>query len=64
MLRISNHFVSAAAVTLLLVESLVLIGSAYLGVSIRFLDADFSEAIKRDSMLVSAVALLASWYAA
>ncbi|OWW20399.1 TIGR03013 family XrtA/PEP-CTERM system glycosyltransferase [Noviherbaspirillum denitrificans] len=56
MLRISNHFVSAAAVTLLLVESLVLVGSAYLGVSLRFLDLDVNEAIKRDSMLSSALA--------
>ncbi|WP_420474424.1 TIGR03013 family XrtA/PEP-CTERM system glycosyltransferase [Noviherbaspirillum sp. ST9] len=56
MLRISNHFVSAAAVTLLLVELLVLIGSAYLGVSLRFLDLDIPEAFKRESMLTSAIA--------
>lgn len=56
MLRISNHFVSAAAVTLLLVESFVLLGSAYLGVSLRFLDLNLSEAIKRDSMFTSAIA--------
>ena len=56
MLRISNHFVSAAAVTLLLVESLVLVGSAYLGVSLRFVDYGIADAIKRDSMLTSAIA--------
>ena len=59
MLRISNHFVSAAAVTLLLVESLVLIGSAYLGVSLRFLDMDLLDTFKRDSTFASAIAFAA-----
>jgi sugar transferase (PEP-CTERM system associated) len=38
MLRISNHFVSAAVAALLLLELLVLICSAYLGESIRFFE--------------------------
>jgi sugar transferase (PEP-CTERM system associated) len=56
MLRIANHFVSSAAATLLLLEALVLIGSAYLGVSIRFLGQPLEEAIKRDSLFSSAIA--------
>ncbi|MEO8837606.1 MAG: TIGR03013 family XrtA/PEP-CTERM system glycosyltransferase [Herbaspirillum sp.] len=36
MLRISNHFVSTAVAILLLFESLILVGSAYLAVPLRF----------------------------
>jgi sugar transferase (PEP-CTERM system associated) len=56
MLRISNHFVSAAVATLLLLEVLVLIGSAYLGVSIRFLDLSHPLALKGENLFTSAFA--------
>ncbi len=39
MLKISNHFVSTAVAVLLFIESLVLIGSAYLAVQLRFVQA-------------------------
>lgn len=56
MLRISNHFVSAAVALLLVLEGLVLIGSAYLGVSLRFLDAITPLSPSADGIFTSAFA--------
>jgi sugar transferase (PEP-CTERM system associated) len=54
MLRISNHFVSTAIALLLGLESLVLIGSAYLGVSLRFLDVSSPLSLQVGSLFLSA----------
>jgi sugar transferase (PEP-CTERM system associated) len=56
MFRISNHFVSRAIVALLALETLVLIGSAYLGVSLRFIDAADPLAIQIENLFISAMA--------
>jgi len=40
MLRISNHYVSKVAFSLLFVEVLILIGSFYVGSAIRYFDGD------------------------
>lgn len=56
MLRISNHFVSAAVATLLLLEVFVLLGAAYLGVSLRFIDMETPLSIKGESLFTSAFA--------
>ena len=55
MLRISNHFVSTAIALLLALESLVLIGSAYLGVSLRFLDVDSPLSLQVESLFLYAL---------
>lgn len=56
MLRISNHFVSAAVASLLLLEVLVLIGSAYLGVSLRFVESGGALPSNVGSLFTSAFA--------
>lgn len=56
MLRISNHFVSKAVSILLLLEVIVLIGSAYVGASLRFFDASNPFSIKFESLFTSAFA--------
>jgi sugar transferase (PEP-CTERM system associated) len=59
MLRISNHFVSTAIALLLVLETFVLVGSAYLGVSLRFQDIASPLSVKMASLFVSATTFAA-----
>lgn len=54
MLRISNHYVSKVAFSLLFVEVLILIGSFYAGSAIRYFDGDDFVLPKLEHFLVSA----------
>jgi sugar transferase (PEP-CTERM system associated) len=56
MLRISNHFVSTAVAILLFLEVFVLMGAAYLGVSLRFINMQAPLSFKGNSLLTSAFA--------
>ena len=57
MLRISNHYVSKIVFVLLFVEVLVLLGAAYAGAAVRFLDpAAFANVRQLDHFLTSALA--------
>ena len=40
MFKISNHYVSKIVFVLLFIEALILLGAAYAGASLRFLDMD------------------------
>jgi sugar transferase (PEP-CTERM system associated) len=53
-LRISNHYVSKIVFVLLFVEVLVLLGAAYAGAAVRFLDGD--RALPLDQFFTSAMA--------
>jgi sugar transferase (PEP-CTERM system associated) len=54
MLRISNHYVSKVAFSLLFVEVLILIGSFYVGSAIRYFDGDDFVLPKLEHFLLSA----------
>ncbi len=54
MLRISNHYVSKVAFSLLFVEVLILIGSFYVGSAIRFFDGEDFMLPKLEHFLLSA----------
>lgn len=54
MLRISNHYVSKVAFSLLFVEVLILIGSFYVGSAVRFFDGDDFMLPKLEHFLLSA----------
>ncbi|GAB2860590.1 TIGR03013 family PEP-CTERM/XrtA system glycosyltransferase [Pseudoduganella ginsengisoli] len=54
MLKISNHYVSKVAFSLLFVEVLILIGSFYVGSAIRFFDGEDFIAPKLEHFLLSA----------
>ncbi|MBY0238451.1 MAG: TIGR03013 family PEP-CTERM/XrtA system glycosyltransferase [Burkholderiaceae bacterium] len=54
MLRISNHYVSKVAFSLLLVEVLILIGSFYIGSAVRFFDGEDFVLPKLEHFLLSA----------
>ncbi|SFU46699.1 TIGR03013 family XrtA/PEP-CTERM system glycosyltransferase [Pseudoduganella namucuonensis] len=60
MLRISNHYVSKVAFSLLFVEVLILIGAFYAGSAIRFFDGDDFMLPKLDHFLISACVFAAS----
>jgi hypothetical protein len=54
MLRISNHYVSKVAFSLLFVEVLILIGSFYVGSAIRYFDGEDFVLPKLEHFLLSA----------
>ncbi len=56
MLRISNHHVSKIISVLFLVEVFILVVSVYVGISIRFLDNNYSFTTKFDQFFLSACA--------
>lgn len=57
MLRISNHYVSKIVFFLLFVEVLILVGAAYAGTSLRFIDSSNPTLIPQfDQLFLSAVA--------
>lgn len=60
MLRISNHYVSKVAFSLLFVEILILIGAFYVGSAIRFFDGDDFMLPKLEHFLLSACVFAAS----
>ena len=64
MFRISNHYVSKIVFVLLFVEMLVLLGAAYLGISVRFIDlghpAGAAGVSHMDHYFTSAVAFTAA----
>ncbi|MES2263014.1 MAG: TIGR03013 family XrtA/PEP-CTERM system glycosyltransferase [Pseudomonadota bacterium] len=60
MLRISNHYVSKVAFSLLFVEILILIGSFYAGSAIRFFDGDDFVLPKLEHFLLSACVFAAA----
>src|SRR5579872_3845599 len=59
MLRIFNHYVSKIVFTLLLTEALILVGSAYVGASLRFLDNTYPFSPKLEHFFLSACAFSA-----
>ncbi|QJD99905.1 TIGR03013 family PEP-CTERM/XrtA system glycosyltransferase [Massilia forsythiae] len=64
MFRISNHYVSKIVFVLLFVEVLVLIGAAYAGAAVRFMElgqpASFASMEHPDHFLTSAIAFAAA----
>jgi sugar transferase (PEP-CTERM system associated) len=57
MFRISNHYVSKIVFVLLFVEILILLGAAYAGAAMRFLDVDApATALQLDHFMASAIA--------
>lgn len=56
MLRIFNHYVSKIVFTLLVTEVLILIGSAYVGASLRFLDNTYPFSPQLEHFFMSACA--------
>jgi len=59
MLRIFNHYVSKIVFVLLLTEALILIGSAYVGASLRFLDNTVPFSPKLEHFFLSSCAFSA-----
>jgi sugar transferase (PEP-CTERM system associated) len=59
-LRISNHYVSKIAFVLLFVEVLVLVGAAYAGAAVRFLDGTEAVLPRFDHFFTSAMAFAAA----
>ena len=64
MLRIANHYVSKIVFVLLFVEALVLIGAAYIGATVRFIDLGQATSLSNiehlDHFFTSAIAFAAA----
>ena len=57
MFRISNHYVSKIVFVLLFVEMLILLGAAYAGAAMHFIDGDApATTMKLDHFMASAIA--------
>src|SRR5690349_9602511 len=60
MLRISNHYISKVVFSLLFLEVLILIGSFYAGVGLRFYDGDDFALPQMDHFFMSACVFAAA----